>query len=138
MRVSELIGLEFRDLEIYDRSGQVRIVHAKGGKERTVPLNNTARRALSNYFGKRELEGKDIVFLSKRNKKLTARAVQKLVSNLSRKANIKMNVSPHTLRHTFAINYLRANPECLVELSILLGHESLDTTSIYTIASREG
>lgn len=137
MRVGELIGLEFRDLEIYERSGQARIVNAKGGKERTVPLNTAARRALSKYFGKRELAGKDIVFLSKRNKKLTARAIQQLVSNLSKKAGIEINVSPHTLRHTFAVNYLRSNPESLVELSTLLGHESLDTTSIYTIASKK-
>ena len=67
---------------------------------------------------------------------MTVRAVQKVISNLSKKAGIE-EMSPHTLRHTFAINYLRSNPECLVELSTLLGHESLDTTSIYTTASKE-
>ena len=136
IRVSELTNLELRDLKIYDRSGEIRIVNAKGGKERTIPLNNIARRALKSYLGKRLMDSEDIVFLSKRNQKLTARAVQKVVSNLGKKANIG-EISPHALRHTFAINYLRSNPQCLVELSGLLGHESLDTTSIYTVASKE-
>ena len=136
IRVSELTNLELRDLKIYDRSGEIRIVNAKGGKERTIPLNNIARRALKSYLGKRLMDSKKVAFLSKRNQKLTARAVQKVVSNLGKKANIG-EISPHILRHTFAINYLRSNPECLVELSALLGHESLDTTSIYTVASKE-
>lgn len=138
IRVSELVGLEFRDLEIYKRSGQIRIVNGKGGKERIVPLNNSVRRALSNYLENRELKKEGFVFLSKRNQRLTSRAVQQMITNLARKANIEnAKVTPHVLRHTFAINYLKSNPECLVELSTLLGHESLDTTSIYTVASKE-
>ena len=70
-------------------------------------------------------------------RKLTSRAVQKVVGNLGRRGKIA-NISPQTLRHTFAINYLRTNPDCLVELSCLLGHESLDTTAIYTVASKAG
>lgn len=136
IRVSELTNLELRDLKIYDRSGEIRIVNAKGGKERTIPLNNIARRALKSYLGKRLMDSNSIAFLSKRDQKLTTRAVQKVISNLGKKANIG-EISPHILRHTFAINYLRSNPECLVELSALLGHESLDTTSIYTVASKE-
>ncbi len=138
MRVGEVVNLEKRDLVLYDRSGEVRIINAKGCKERTVPLNNYARKALRNYLEEEKLDTDErtIIFLSKRNKKMTVRAVQKVINNLSKKAGIK-NMSPHTLRHTFAINYLRSNPECLVELSTLLGHESLDTTSIYTAASKE-
>jgi len=105
-------------------------------KERTIPLNSSARKALRNYFEGRSLEEERAVFLSKQNKKMTVRAVQKVINSLAGKAGIE-NMSPHTLRHTFAINYLRSNPECLVELSALLGHESLDTTSIYTAASKE-
>ena len=135
MRVGELVNLETRDLTLYDRSGEIRIVSAKGGKERVVSLNSYARKALRNYLEERCVEGR-VVFISKQNKKMTVRAVQKVISNLSKKAGIKY-MSPHTLRHTFAINYLRSNPECLVELSTILGHESLDTTSIYTMASKE-
>ena len=102
---------------------------AKGGKERTIPLNSSARKALRIYFGEKNPEEKRVVFLSKRNKKMTVRAIQKVINSLAGKASIE-NMSPHTLRHTFAINYLRSNPECLVELSTLLGHESLDTIFI--------
>ena len=138
IRVSELVNLEIRDLKLYDRSGEIRIVDAKGVKERTVALNNYARKALRNYLKKNNIKDKTqdnrkIIFLSKQNKQMTVRAVQKMISNLAKKAGIE-NISPHSLRHSFAINYLRSNPECLVELSALLGHESLDTTAIYTVA----
>jgi len=136
IRVGEVVNLETRDLTLYDRSGELRIVNAKGGKERTVPLNSYARKALRNYLEEKFIEERTLVFISKQNKKMTIRAVQKVIGNLSKKAGIE-NMSPHTLRHTFAVNYLRSNPECLVELSIILGHESLDTTSIYTVASKE-
>lgn len=136
IRVGEVVNLETRDLTLYDRSGELRIVNAKGGKERLVPLNCYARKALRNYLEEKSIEERTVVFISKQNKRMTVRAVQKVISNLSKKAGI-YGMSPHTLRHTFAINYLRSNPECLVELSIILGHESLDTTSIYTVASKE-
>ena len=68
----------------------------------------------------------------------TTRAIQKIISSLATKANIdRIRVSPHTLRHTFTTNYLRANNSCLMELATLLGHESLDTTAIYTKSSKE-
>lgn len=63
-------------------------------------------------------EEKRVVFLSKQNKKMTVRVIQKVINSLAGKAGIE-NMSPHTLRHTFAINYLRSNPECLVELKVL-------------------
>lgn len=136
IRVGEIVNLEIRDLTLYDRSGEVRVVNAKGGKERTIPLNSSARKALRNYLEEKKIDERRAVFLSKQNKQLTIRAVQKVINSLAGKAGIE-NMSPHTLRHTFAINYLRSNPECLVELSALLGHESLDTTSIYTVSSKE-
>lgn len=136
IRVGELVNLEVRDLKLYDRSGEIRIVDAKGGKERTIALNNYARKALRNYLKEDKTQDRKIIFLSKQNKQITVRAVQKMVSNLAKKSGIG-NISPHSLRHSFAINYLRSNPECLVELSTLLGHESLDTTAIYTVASKE-
>jgi site-specific recombinase XerD len=136
IRVGEMVNLEIRDLTLYDRSGEIRVVNAKGGKERTIPLNSSARKALRNYLEGRNLEEGGAVFFSKQNRKMTVRAVQKVINSLAGKSGIE-NMSPHTLRHTFAINYLRSNPECLVELSTLLGHESLDTTSIYTTASKE-
>lgn len=136
LRVAEIVNLETKDLTIYDRSGMLRVVNPEGIEQRAIPLNNSARKALRKYFERKNFKDRKIVFLSTGNKKMTVRAVQQMLTNLGEKAGIE-NLSPNTLRHTFAINYLRSNPESLVELSILLGHESLDTTSIYMMASKE-
>jgi integrase/recombinase XerC len=69
---------------------------------------------------------------------LSVRSIQSLISKLARRAHItRIAVSAHTLRHTFALGYLKQNPGKLVELGTLLGHESLDTTAIYTLPSEE-
>jgi integrase/recombinase XerC len=66
------------------------------------------------------------------------RSIENLVLTLARKAEIdRIAVTPHTLRHTFAISYLKSHPGKLVDLAALLGHESLDTTAIYTRPSKE-
>jgi site-specific recombinase XerD len=139
LRVSEVINLQWQDIVLGERSGQVRVVDGKGHKERIIPLNSSARKAVSSYLEFREdLKETSPIFLSKRNQVPTARAIQKIIVSLANKANInRIKVTPHTLRHTFATNYLRTNPGCLVELSNLLGHESLDTTAIYTKSSQE-
>jgi len=138
LRISELINLQWRDLLLYERSGSVRVVDGKGHRERVIPLNSSARKAVSSYIENKEYDSTTPVFLSKHGKIHTPRALQKVVSNLATKANInRIRVTPHVLRHTFATNYLRANPGCLIELATLLGHESLDTTAIYTKASTE-
>lgn len=60
-----------------------------------------------------------------------------LIAQLARQAKIERRVTPHTLSHTFAIAYLRDHPGMLVDLANLLGHESLDTTAVYTQPSEE-
>jgi site-specific recombinase XerD len=66
------------------------------------------------------------------------RSIQAVITSLARRAQLKrVPVSAHTLRHTFALGYLRDNPGNLLELAGLLGHESLDTTVVYTRPSRE-
>lgn len=102
IRVGELVNLEIRDLTLHDRSGEIRIINAKGGKERTIPLNSSARKALHNYFGGKNPEEKRVVFLSKQNKKMTVRAIQRVINSLAGKAGIE-NMSPHTLRHTWVL-----------------------------------
>jgi len=139
LRISEVVKLQYRDIQVKERSGMVRVSDGKGLKEREVPLNATARRALLTYFKSLDkLKPKSPVFLSKQGSGATIRAIQLMVSSLARRAKIqRIKVSPHTLRHTFASNYLKANPGNLVELAALLGHESLNTTAIYTKASKE-
>jgi len=78
------------------------------------------------------------LFLSERGRPMPTRTIQAVIFHLAQRAKIeRVRVSAHTLRHTFALNYLRQSPGKLVELASLLGHESLDTTAIYTRPSRE-
>ena len=99
----------------------------------------TARRALQLYLERRTDAAADApLFLSGRNAPLPIRSIQAIVGRLARRAHLERRpVSPHTLRHTFALNFLKANPGKLVELASLLGHESLDTTAVYTRPSRD-
>ena len=111
-----------------------------GRKAREVPLNSNARRALRLYLqGREHPQPEDHVFLSERGgKPLALRTVQATLAELGRRARIRrLPVTPHLMRHTFAQRYLQHNPGKLVELATLLGHESLDTTAIYTRPTAE-
>ena len=138
IRVGELAGLQIGDAKVRDRSGELRI-HGKGQKEREVPLNASARRAVRLYLEARgKTSSEEPLFLSERGRSLSVRSIEHLLRRLARKAKItRAPVTPHVLRHTFALSYLRQNPGQLVELANLLGHESLDTTAIYTQPSGE-
>jgi site-specific recombinase XerD len=138
LRVSEAARLQIEDLEIRERHGKAHI-RGKGEKERNVPLNATARRALQAYLEERQHADRgDPVFLSESGTALSIRSIQSLVSELARRAHItRVAVSAHTLRHTFALGYLKQNPGKLVELATLLGHESLDTTAMYSLPAEE-
>jgi integrase/recombinase XerC len=139
LRVSEVAGLQVADIIMSDRSGSVRIRHGKGLKAREVPLNATARRALKQHLDQRGVLGQDAaLFVSSRDTAMPVRTIQAVIASLARRARLKrVAVSAHTLRHTFALGYLRDNPGKLVELANLLGHDSLDTTAIYTRPSRD-
>lgn len=139
LRVGEVASLLIADLVLRDRSGRIRIREGKGGKAREVPLNATARRAVRLYLETRGKPAADEpLCTSKHGTPVTIRSIQAVVAALARRASIKrLTVSPHTLRHTFALNYLQHNPGKLVELAHLLGHDSLDTTALYTRPSAE-
>ena len=78
------------------------------------------------------------LFLSGRESALPVRSIQAGIAGLARRARLsRIRVSAHTLRHTFALAFLRDNPGKLVELANLLGHDSLDTTALYTRSSRD-
>ncbi len=141
LRVGEVASLQVADIVMSDRSGSARIRQGKGLKARDVPLNATARRALKQFLEERGPINKDkkaALFISSRNTAMPVRTIQAVVTSVARRARLKrVSVSAHTLRHTFALGYLRDNPGKLVELASLLGHESLDTTAIYTRPSRD-
>lgn len=141
LTVGEAADLHIGDVDLHDRSGMLRVREGKGRKQREVPLNSTARRALKLYLkGREPLRQEDHLFLSERGggQPLSLRTIQATVSDLARRAKItRIPVSPHTMRHCFALRFLKHNPGKLVELATLLGHESLDTTAVYTRPSAE-
>jgi site-specific recombinase XerD len=140
LRVGEAADLHIGDIDLHDRSGVVLVREGKGRKQRQVPLNSSARRALKLYLkGRESPRPEDHLFLSERGgQPLSLRTMQATVSDLARRAGItRFAVSAHSLRHTFARRFLRRHPGKLVELAALLGHESLDTTAVYTRPSAE-
>lgn len=134
LRVGEAAALRIGDVSLHERSGIVRIRAGKGLKARDVPLNATARRALKQHLAERGAHAAaEPLFLSSRGGAMPVRSIQAAIASLARRARIKrLTVSAHSLRHTFALGYLRDNPGKLVELAGLLGHDSLDTTAVYT------
>lgn len=142
LRIGEVENLNLADVSLYDRSGEIRIRDGKGRKERAVPLNSSVRKALKDYLADRKskaLEKKLIessfVFVNSKEVPLKKRALQKIISQIMKKAGIPA-ASAHTLRHTFATAHYNDHKK-LVELSNLLGHNNLNTTARYTQASKE-
>lgn len=134
LRVSELVGLRLSDVEMSERKGSL-TVHGKGNKQREVPLNVDARKALQLWLKVRPNVESEALFLGRGNVALKVRGVQKVVTDLAQRAQVE-SLHPHTLRHTFATRYLEANPGDLVGLATILGHESLETLRIYTVPNR--
>ena len=139
LRVSEIAALQLADITMNDRSGSVRIRRTKGLKAREVPLNAAVRRALRQHLEARQALSKiAALFVSSRETPMPVRTIQAVIAGLARRARLnRMAVSAHALRHTFALGYLRDNPDKLAELASLLGHSSSDTTAIYTRPSRD-
>jgi len=127
IRVAELSNAKLVDVKINCRSGSITVV-GKGGKWRTVPLNLTARKALSVWLGLRRKE--DRLFQSQKMGRWTPKAIWERVKLYGYRAGIE-RISPHSLRHTCAKNLVDAGVS-LDQVARILGHESLSTTMIYT------
>lgn len=139
LRVGEVTILTPADLTLKARAGAVRVRDGKGRKAREVPLNTTVRRALQDYLATQPEHSAGVpIFRSKRGTSLAVRSVQAVVARLAQQAGIeRIPVSAQTLRHTFARHYLQQHPGKLRELADVLGHESLDTTAVYTKPSQD-
>lgn len=137
LRVGEVAALRRSDIVLRDRAGTVRVRNGKGLKEREVPLNATARRALRQLLEQEPTAPPEAaVFRSGRNAAMPIRSMQNAIAALVRRARLaRSDITAHSLRHTFALAWLRQHPGQLIELSQLLGHVSLDTTAVYTRAS---
>ena len=134
IRVSELI--ELRISNIFFKENIIRVV-GKGEKERFVPLGIKAKKSINDYINnKRSLQrvdesSNDILILSKYGKKLTRHMIFTLIKNISKNCGINKKISPHTFRHSFASHLLK-NGADLRSIQLILGHENITTTEIYT------
>jgi integrase/recombinase XerC len=135
LRVSELVGLDLHQLDFRDR---VVLVRGKGNKERMAVFGRTCLAALKDYIeGEREppAEGQPL-FTNPKGGRLSVRSVHAVVKKWAKSNGLPPEISPHTLRHTFATHLLDGGAD-LKSVQQLLGHESLATTQIYTHVSIE-
>ena len=133
LRVSELVNLKLSDLYIDEE--YVRVM-GKGSKERLVPISRKAIDELKNWFYDRNLMKikpgeEDFVFLNRRGAHLTRTMILIMIKSQAKDAGIQKTISPHTLRHSFAIALLEGGAD-LRFIQALLGHEDIGTTEIYT------
>lgn len=138
LRVSELVNLKLREVNL--EVGYLMTV-GKGDKERLVPIGESARACVKNY-----LEGvrykfdpqsrNTFLFLSRLGDAMTRQAFWNIIKKRSRIAEIRKNISPHTLRHSFATHLLE-NGADLRSVQLMLGHADLSSTQIYTHVTRE-
>lgn len=138
LRVSELVGLRISDL--YFPDGYI-MVEGKGGKQRLVPISESAIKAIRSYMEDRasiavKRGNENILFLNRRGSQLSRVMVFYIVKQACEQCGIKKKVSPHTLRHTFATHLLEGGAN-LRAIQQMLGHESITTTEIYTHLDRQ-
>ncbi|MFD1601820.1 site-specific tyrosine recombinase XerD [Flavobacterium artemisiae] len=138
LRVSELISLKISDL--FFEEGFIKIT-GKGNKERFVPIGRLTQKYIELY--QKEIRPnvnvkkgcEDTLFLNRRGNQLTRAMVFTIIKDLASKIGLKKNISPHTLRHSFATHLLE-NGADLRSIQLMLGHESITTTEIYVHLDR--
>ncbi|WP_294891288.1 site-specific tyrosine recombinase XerD [uncultured Lactobacillus sp.] len=140
IRVSELINLKFTDL--HEELKLVK-VFGKGSKERLIPISKVALSWIDSYKEKvrdplilKVGKNTDFIFLNSRGGSLTRQAVWQIIKHYCKLAGIQKNVTPHTLRHTFATHLLENGADLRVVQEIL-GHSDISTTQIYTNLSQK-
>ncbi len=139
LRVSELVNLRISCLFL--DVGFIRVI-GKGDKERLVPIGSEAIRYINIYRNDIRVHIKikpgqeDFLFLNRRGSKLSRVMIFLMLKELAQKAGITKNISPHTLRHSFATHLVEGGAD-LRAVQEMLGHESITTTEIYTHLDRE-
>jgi len=138
VRVSELVNIKLGDINFSDKT--IRIL-GKGNKERIVYFGEYAEEAMLDYINNLRcqlLDNKetDFLFLNKYGCKISDRSIRNIIEDIIKRSSVKMHVSPHTIRHTFATHLLTEGCD-LKSVQYLLGHENLSTTQIYTHVTDE-
>ena len=134
LRVSELVSLRLSDL-FFDE-GFIRVL-GKGNKQRLVPIGSHTQKEINNYllYQRKKVpqvkEFSDIVFLNRRGKQLTRAMIFTIIRQVAANIGLAKQISPHTFRHSFATHLLE-NGANLRAIQLMLGHESITTTEIYT------
>lgn len=136
LRCSELVGLNIEDIDFI--GGTIKVM-GKGRKERILPIGDKAIRAIRAYLDKRRLDLKTdrkALFLNKSKRRISTVGVRKILDKYIRLTSLREDISPHTLRHSFATHLLNRGAD-LRSVQELLGHLSLSTTQIYTHLTTE-
>lgn len=137
IRVNELTNIKINDINFTEKKI---LILGKGNKERYVLFGNLCLKKINDYLrnGRTYLDkdNNQYLFLNKKGKKISDRTIRTMIDTMCNKASIKMHISPHTLRHTFATHMLNEGAD-LKTVQELLGHENLSTTQIYTHVSNE-
>ena len=138
LRISELINLEFKNIDLND---SIIRVMGKGSKERIVPISDLAIKYLKIYVKdyRADLvkkETNNYVYLNNHGKKMTRQGVFKMIKKLTSEKGINKDVSPHTLRHSIATHMLENGADLKI-IQEFLGHENIGTTQIYTHLTNE-
>ena len=132
LRVSELVEITLSN--IFIKENIIR-VNGKGGKQRLVPLGSYSKKFIQIYIDEvrpfEKIKDEDILFLNRNGKKMSRAMIFTIIRNAAKKVGIKKKISPHTFRHSFATHLLE-NGADLRTIQLLLGHESIITTEIYT------
>ena len=142
-RISEAVGLDVDDLDLVpdERTGAV-LLRGKGGKQRVVPFGGPARQALEAWLvrGRPQLAavgtgaGRGAVFLNARGGRLSRQSAWTVLDRTAARAGVTAEVSPHTLRHSFATHLLEGGADVRT-VQELLGHASVTTTQVYTLVT---
>jgi integrase/recombinase XerD len=139
LRVTELVSLNVADVDL--ASGTLRLVRAKDKAERIVPIHQRAIEPLRDYLDQGRIQllrdpTEEALFLNHRGRRLTRQGLWLIVKHYVREVGIVEDVTPHTLRHTFATHLIEKKAD-LEYVQELLGHANISTTQVYTQLGKE-
>jgi integrase/recombinase XerD len=139
LRLNEVIHISMNDLHMFDRKGAIEVRNGTQGRERTVPLNTEARKAVLEWLAVRPEVETEYVWIAVENEipasALSGRSVQRVIRRVGQDAGID-DLTPQVLRHTFAKNLVESGVS-LEKVAALLGQRSLDSTRVYITPSQQ-